>query len=291
MLILSALFAEFRSFPLAVSIFNGLQVIVVALTFNAAYSFGRGIKRDLVNFSFIVAAAILFSIGVSPFLVILLSALAGVILMKAEISPAPANNNKRKYWIHKGVWLLLLLAVSGLIVLFMADHKLFELATIMLQVDIFAFGGGFSSLPLMLQKVVNVHGWMSNRTFMDGIALGQITPGPIVITATFVGYILKGITGAVVATIAMFTPSFLVLVAVEPVFSRFRSSRYFLKAMEGVFACFVGLLLSVGIKFFLDVPWDAVRAIMGITALIALARKIDILYIVAIGTILSTFLL
>jgi len=57
----------------------------------------------------------------------------------------------------------------------------------MMKVDLFAFGGGFASVPLMYHEVVNMRHWMDGKTFMDGIALGQVTPGPIVITATFVG--------------------------------------------------------------------------------------------------------
>lgn len=291
MLILSALFTQFRNFPLAISIFNGLQVVVVALMFNAVYSFGKGIRRDLTSFCFVIGATTLFWLGVSPFLVILISALAGVFVMRAGRFSAAGNNDGREYWFHEGIWILLLLLIAGISILYVVDYKLFELAAVMLQVDVFAFGGGFSSLPLMLQKVVHVHGWMSTKTFMDGIALGQITPGPIVITATFVGYMLKGITGAVVATIAMFTPSFLVLVAVEPVFNRFRNSRYFIKAIDGVFACFVGLLIFVGFKFLLDVPWDTVRVVLGLAVLAALIRKIDILYIVLFSIISSALFL
>ena len=76
-----------------------------------------------------------------------------------------------------------------------------------MRIDLFAFGGGFGSLPLMLHEIVSVRGWMDSNTFMDGIALGQVTPGPIVITSTFVGYLLYGWSGAIVATIAIFTPS------------------------------------------------------------------------------------
>ena len=85
---------------------------------------------------------------------------------------------------------------------------LYDLATVMLRIDLFAFGGGFASLPLMLHEVVQVRGWLDDRTFMDGgIALGQVTPGPTVITATFVGYLWQGLPGAMVATVAIFTPS------------------------------------------------------------------------------------
>ena len=68
-------------------------------------------------------------------------------------------------------------------------------------------------MPLMLHEIVNVRGWMDSKTFMDGIALGQVTPGPIVITSTFVGYLTYGIAGAIVATVAIFTPSFLMVIA------------------------------------------------------------------------------
>ena len=64
---------------------------------------------------------------------------------------------------------------------------MFDLATVMVKVDLFAFGGGFASVPVMLHQVVDVRNWMDSRTFMDGIALGQVTPGPIVITVTFCG--------------------------------------------------------------------------------------------------------
>jgi chromate transporter len=136
-----------------------------------------------------------------------------------------------------------------------------------------------------------VKGWMASGTFMDGIALGQVTPGPIVITAAFVGYIVQGLAGAVVSTVAIFTPSFFMVVAVAPIFDRLRSSPYFARAIEGILASFVGLLLFVFIKFASAVPWDVVRIILGLGALAALIRKVDILYIVPAGAILSVIFL
>jgi chromate transporter len=168
---------------------------------------------------------------------------------------------------------------------------LFTLAAIMLKIDLFAFGGGFASLPLMLHEIVIVKGWMASGTFMDGIALGQVTPGPIVITATFVGYIVQGLAGAVVATIAIFSPSFFMVVTIAPVFDRLRSSPYFARVIDGILASFVGLLIYVLIKFALAVPWDVVRIILGLAALAALIRKVDILYIVPAGAVLSVIFL
>ena len=138
--------------------------------------------------------------------------------------------------------------------------------------------------------VIN-RGWLDSKTFMDGIALGQVTPGPIIITATFVGYMVYGLPGALVATIAVLTPSFFMVITVAPFFDRLKNSVYFMKALDGIFASFVGLLVFVCIKFATNVPWDFIRILLGLVALTALFRKVDILYIVLSGAVISVFVL
>ena len=160
----------------------------------------------------------------------------------------------------------------------------------MIKIDLFAFGGGFASIPLMLHEIVNVRGWMDSKTFMDGIALGQVTPGPIVITSTFVGYILYGLSGAIVATTAIFAPSFLMVVILTPVFDRLKSSVYFTNATKGILASFVGLLFFVSIKFALAVHWDIFRMLIGVAAFAALFRKIDVLYVVISASVASVLI-
>jgi chromate transporter len=142
----------------------------------------------------------------------------------------------------------------------------------------------------MLQEVVHVRGWMDARTFMDGIALGQVTPGPIVITAAFVGYLTHHLLGAVVATVAIFTPSFIVLILTAPFFNRLKGSLAFAKATQGILASFVGLLLYVAIRFAVAVPWDFFRILLVLASLAALIRKVDLMYIVVIGAALSLLL-
>ena len=116
------------------------------------------------------------------------------------------------------------IAAIGLVLLFILQRNLFDMAVLMIRIDLFAFGGGFVSVPLMLHEFVEVRSWMDSSTFMNGIALGQITPGPIVITATFVGYILYGSIGAIIATVSIFLPSFLMLVGTVPYYDRFSNS-------------------------------------------------------------------
>jgi chromate transporter len=122
---------------------------------------------------------------------------------------------------------------------------------------------------------------------MDGIALGQVTPGPIVITSTFVGYLTHGVAGAFVATVAIFTPSFLMVIFLTPIMDSLKSSAYFLRATKGILASFVGLLFFVTIKFALAMPWDILKLLLVCAAFAALMKKVDILYVVFITAFIS----
>ncbi len=171
--------------------------------------------------------------------------------------------------------------------LYFLDRKLFDLATLMFRIDLFAFGGGFASVPLMFYEVVQVRQWLDSPTLLNGIVLGQVIPGPIVITATFIGYLLKCLLGGVTATICVFLPSFMVVVGTAPYFDRLRSSPYFRKVITGILCSFVGLLLTVTIRFALNIPWDFTRILLSVAALIALLLKVDVLWAVLAGTVIS----
>ena len=291
MLILSVAYVNAHEFPFAVSLFKGLQVIVVAIIANATYSFGKGIFKNYREILIALISAALLWLGVSPFVVIIGAALAGTLLFMNTCSPAlPTHLGKRNQSEFKQVMLLFFIFLAGLAVLYIAKIKLFKLATLMLKIDLFAFGGGFGSVPLLLHEIVDIRKWLDSKTFMDGIAIGQVTPGPIVITATFVGYLMYGFVGAFVATLAVFTPSFLILTAVTPFFDRLKTSKYFVGATKGILATFVGLLFYATIKFAFAVPWEVVRVLLALGALTALIRKIDILYVVLIGAVISIFI-
>ena len=291
MLILSVVYTRFNRLPKFISLFNGLQVIVVAIIINATYSFGRNIANNYRSVIVALLSALLLWLGISPFMVIVGAGILGMALFRVSISSTSVYYDKKEtQWNAKQIIGLLVTFSICLTGLYFINSKLFNLAAVMLKIDLFAFGGGFASLPLMLHEIVMNRGWLDNKTFMDGIALGQITPGPIIITATFVGYLVYGLLGALVATIAIFTPSFFMLITVAPFFDRLKNSVYFMKAIDGIFASFVGLLLFVCIKFAIAVPWDFIRILLGLAALTALLRKVDILYIVPVGAVISVFI-
>ncbi len=291
MLILSAVYSRSHNLPAVASAFSGLQVIVVALVANAALNFGRTSIRTWRDAALACAAAVFLFFHGSPILAIALSAAIGAVLYRGPMPaerPVHANGNRR---LPLQVLAAALALCAAFAVLFFLNRPLFDLAAVMVKVDLFAFGGGFASLPVMLQQVVDVRHWMDSKTFMDGIALGQVTPGPIVITATFVGYQIAGPLGAIAGTVAIFTPSFLMVLITVPYFDRLQRSVLFRRSLRGVLASFVGLLAAVTAHFAMAVTWTAIPIALTAAAFVALRLKVDILWVVLTGAALSVFLM
>jgi chromate transporter len=290
MMILSALYARTHTLPAIVSVFNGLQAIIIAIVANATLSFGKTSIKNWSNIINAIIAAVLFGVKVNPILVIVIAAFLGVIIYDKQ-PPVPAESLSNKSHAPKSLLIILLAIAMGFGVLYVLDRRLFNLATLMFRIDLFAFGGGFASVPLMFHEVVQVRSWLDGPTLLNGIVLGQVTPGPIVITATFIGYFLKGPLGGLIATICVFLPSFMIVVGTAPYFDRLRSSPYFKKVVTGILCSFVGLLLTVTIRFALDIPWDVPRILLSGAAFVALILKVDILWIVLAGTVISFIIL
>ena len=290
MLGLSTLYARFHSLPAVVSAFSGLQALIVALIAHAAFSFGRSYLKRWQDIVIAPAAAALFWAGLHPVFVIVFSFVLGIVLRSGERGARFATPTGQSSFPLKVIALLLGLAAVGLGALFFLNRRLFELSLLMLRVDLFAFGGGFASIPIILHEVVEVRHWMDAKTFIDGIALGQITPGPIVITATFVGYALEGVPGALVATASIFFPSFFLVLSVWPFFQRVDSIHFFRKGISGVLCSFVGLLAATSLKFGLVLSWDLRRIVIAVGAFGAVMLRVNLLYVV-LGTVLVTLML
>ncbi len=294
MVFLSALYGKAHDLPAVVSLFTGLQVIVVALVANATFNFGRRSIKKWQDVLLGLGAAGFLVVGGSPIVAIISSALLGLILyLKLDLTKAVHTTSLQgNVWsmLRPAVVMIMLLAL-GLAVLFFLQRRLFDLATLMLKVDLFAFGGGYASVPLMLHEVVGVRHWMDSRVFMDGIALGQITPGPIVITATFVGYLLAGIPGAIVGTASVFTPSLIILTIVVPYFDRLQHNPFIQRGLRGALVSFVGLLLAVAIRFGLAAQWSVLSVIIALAAFVAFRLKVDILWVVLAGAGISALVL
>ena len=287
MIILSVLYARAHSLPAVVSAFGGLQAIIVAIVANAVVMFGRNALKNYRDVIIAVVAAIMFGFGFNPILALLIAAFLGLARKADTSARRPIAEWPAKSCFPKPLLILVVAATTGFALLFLLDRNLFDLAALMSIIDLFAFGGGFASIPLMFHEIVHVRGWMDGPTFLNGIVLGQITPGPIVITATFVGYSVRGLAGGLLATVSVFLPSFLLVVGIAPLSSRLFASPSLNKVLGGVLCSFVGLLLTVTVRFALNVQWNLIHIILSGTAFAALLLEVDILWVVVVGALIS----
>ncbi len=144
-----------------------------------------------------------------------------------------------------------------------------SLGFIFLRIGAVTFGGGFVMIPEIEAEVVNSHHWLNHQEFADATALGQITPGPVLIMATFVGYRVAGTVGALFATICVFLPSFLMTIAAGSSFRRFRTNRQMQAFLRGVAPAVAGLLVAAA--------WSVGRS--GIHSIIGVGMAVIILLI------------
>jgi chromate transporter len=120
--------------------------------------------------------------------------------------------------------------------------SLVSVSALLLQVGALTFGGGISMIAFIQEQVVRQLHWLTPQEFIDGLALGQLTPGPVLMVAAYVGYKAAGIAGAVVGAVAAFLPSFVLMLAILPAFDRARQLRWTRAALRGIAPAVIGVL-------------------------------------------------
>jgi chromate transporter len=161
-----------------------------------------------------------------------------------EASPA-AERKRATGKLSAALWPLLLVAAIPYLSKFV---DVWSLMTIFLRIGTVTFGGGFVMIPQIEADVVEVNRWLTRQEFADGMAFGQITPGPVMITATFIGYKVAGVVGAVAATVAAFLPSFVMTLVAGSSLNRFRTNYLVQSFLSGVAPAVVGMLAAAGVS-------------------------------------------
>ncbi len=166
------------------------------------------------------------------------------------------------------------------------------------KAGILAFGGGVGMIPLLHSDIVTTHHWLTERQFLDGVALGQVTPGPIMVTATFVGWKVAGMTGAILATVCIFAPSAVLTLVAAWQFTRLRGNRWVRGILAGVQPAIVGLVAAVAVQLgrvALTLPGrgvpgavDLFAVALCVAAIVLLVKfKVDAALLILLGALLG----
>lgn len=161
-----------------------------------------------------------------------------------------------------------------------------QLLWVFFRMGAFLFGGGFSMIPFIQQEVVTHYHWLTLDEFVIGIALGQVTPGPILITATFVGYKVAAIGGAIMGTLGIFLPSLFLVMATAEVHQRIRHNLWVKSAIKGIVASFTGMMVVVAFGLARHSLVDIPSTLLATATFVALRySKLDTVWVVLGGTV------
>jgi chromate transporter len=249
--ILSAAYFASGSLAWVHPIFLGLEALIVGIILNVTFDFGNRSLKGRAEALIALAAftALLFKTNA---VLIVLGALAlGALflqpqkkIVKPQLIPVPPiAKNSWRTWMPILAVITVILAVTGYS--WWLNSDIGRMGLSFFKIGSVAFGNGSTILPLIQNEVLDTNQWLTPSQFADGIALGQITPGPFLIMAAFVGYKMGGFSAAALMTFAMFSPSFAMTLIFTEVFSKLKNLRVIKGALNGVLASFVGLLAVV----------------------------------------------
>jgi len=259
-LVLSWAYFSYGQLSFVQSLFIGLGALVVALLLSATLSLGSAVftggrQRILLG---LVIAAVTFTGSLlrgNLIWLVVLSGLLGFALFwrpnqRADPDPEGGQVEHRPSDSSPSLSRFVPLVVTGVLIaaaLAIPDTRTLFVA--FFQVGLLAFGGGFASVALLQHVVVDQMGWLPFAQFRDGIALGQITPGPVLITAGFVGYKVSGLWGMLAATFGIFLPPALLIALVADLHERIKRNRVVQSVVSGFQCGFIGLVAAVTIQF------------------------------------------
>ena len=288
------MYVRFGSLPQAASVLVGIKPAVLAVIAIAIWRLGKTAVKDpgMGLLGMLALAAFLFD--VNPILILFGGGLLGILARRpsglgagALIAAMPRRNWFRSSLRFAGY------AASGSIAAetLALRPSTSQIGLFFLKVGSVLYGGGYVLLAFLEQGLVQQHAWLTRQQLLDAVAIGQFTPGPILSTATFIGYILGGVPGAVVATIGIFLPSFFFVALLAPVLFRLRQSVWIATFLDSVNVSAVALMAGVTVHLGIDAlkGWPAI--LISLASLAVLLRwKISPAWIVMGGGIAGLLL-
>tara|TARA_B100001750_G_scaffold210376_1_gene190866 strand:+ start:3073 stop:4263 length:1191 start_codon:yes stop_codon:yes gene_type:complete len=281
MLLFSHLYLNSQNIPGFTSFFMGVIPVVSAVIFTVAYDIFKETKNKFFSFTLVVLSfMIAYSVKgyISIILPLLICGLLNIFYNKKKIKFGVSFGNSSKNFIKiKGILIASLIIATLYVFLNNAtiDTKTFNLARIFSNISLTLFGGGYVFIPYLDKIIVEQLGWLTQREFIDSIAMGQITPGPILITATFIGYKINGIFGAFIATISIFLPSSVIIIFFSRVYYFFKKNAFFKIVIKGFKIGIIGLICYAGyIIMFREEIFNSFNILIFIISFLILSKKI-----------------
>jgi chromate transporter len=266
-------YVRYGTTPTGGGVLYGVGPVVIAVVVVAVWELARGaLTRHRERGRLAVAG--LTAVGLAALAGYLAGLNVLVILAAAGLVVSVVGNRRR---LRPAARALLPVLPVGLLTAAVPARRgpspgLVDVAVEFLKLGVVVFGSGYVLLAFLQRDLVTGLGWLSAREVLDGVVAGQITPGPVFTTATFLGYLLGGLPAAVAATAAIFLPSFVLVAVLEPLIGRIRRSDWAGAALDGVTVAALGLMAGVTVDLGRTAITDPLTAALAVTALLVMLR-------------------
>lgn len=259
---LSWLYFQYHTMPAVGDIFYGINPVVVVIILVAAYRLGRSSIVDWKLFGIFVAAFLVsYFTEVNEAIILLVSGLIGVILYTQNLV---STKDYKKLNLFLPSIILFNVSIEHMPTLLLIFLEFLKAGSLM-------FGSGLVIIPLIGPDVINF-GWVSEKEFFDGVTLGQITPGPVMKTAAFIGYKVAGFLGALLAFLGVYLPPFIIVPIVSSSFKRIKDNVLLKNFLKGIGAGVVGTILAVILSLSKVAFTDYFTLLIAVVCLILMIR-------------------
>jgi chromate transporter len=261
---MGALYVHFGGLPWVTAIFYGVSPAVIALILHSCYRLAKLGMDDWLQWTLAVAAfAVTVAVRAEVAWIFLASGAVGILYYGSWLRARAAASTTSSLLL--GVPLL---AGGGA----PSAAMLGKLFTFFVKAGSLTFGSGLVIVPFLEKGLVQQTGWLNEREFLVAVAMGMMSPGPVVITATFVGYLVAGFWGSLVATIGIFLPSFLLVLLVAPLLVRYRTNPNVQGFIRGAYAAAIGTILGACVLLGRIAIGDWLTALVALASLVVVFR-------------------
>lgn len=258
MLMVTALawaYVRFGSTPAVEGLLYGIKPVVIAVIASALFSLGKKAVKGVLTAAVGVAVLGLFFLGIDNVLLLVGGGALVMLVINAQrlleqaseaTAFAPLGGGPLHGWLGRAQCLAPLMPAAALVVA--QPFSLTRLFLTFLKIGSVLYGSGYTLLAFLEADFVRRLGWLTTQQIVDAVAVGQLTPGPVFTTATFIGYVLGGFPGAILATVGIFLPAFILVAISNPFIPRLRESPWAGAFLDGVNVAALGLMAAVTIQ-------------------------------------------
>jgi chromate transporter len=285
-LVLARVYVTYGSMPQAAWLFYGIKPVVIAIIAQALWGLGRTLLRSVLPVVGAVLVLILYLLGVNQFVLLVGGGLLFGIVRWIERRRQGETVSLALPFAGGGiskVWHAALTAVPAIGAV-AVPFSLLTLFLTFLKIGAVLYGSGYVLLAFLRNDFVYSLGWLTDRQLLDAVSVGQFTPGPVFTTATFIGYLVGGWQGALVATLGIFLPSFLFVAIIHPLATILRRSPWTAAILDGVNVAAVALIAGVMLQLGQNALIDVLTWVLALLSLGVLLRfKVNSAWLILAG--------